>query len=54
MRSISRGISPNHTTSGRIEACPQDAQSVSMERSSFHGALTPHAAHSALSNSPCM
>ena len=37
MRSIARGITPNHTTSGRIApASPQARQIVAVERSPVH------------------
>ncbi|HSH63421.1 MAG TPA: hypothetical protein VK984_04840 [Methyloceanibacter sp.] len=44
MRSIARGISPNHTTSGRIRPCLAVArQIVAVERSPVHIVLAAQA-----------
>lgn len=48
MRSIARGISPNHTTSGRIRPCLAVArQIVAVERSPVHIVLAAQAPRSA-------
>lgn len=48
MRSFARGISPNHTTSGRIRPCLAVArQIVAVERSPVHIVLAAQAPRSA-------